>query len=86
VVVVGDPAAPSLCHLSLQKLQHCGEESVGIVTMDGDVKLKPVTGLSLMVCDPTLLASLSGSAAIERALEGSRREGLRLEGVPRCHR
>jgi amidophosphoribosyltransferase len=87
VVVVGDPTAPSLWYLSLQKLQHHGEESVGIVAMDGDVKLKPVTGLSLMVCGPALLASLSSSAAIEHALEGSRREGLRLEGgAPRRHR
>jgi hypothetical protein len=60
---------------------------VGIVAMDGDIKLKPVTWLSLMVCAPALLASLSSSAAIEHALEGSRREGLRLDrGAPRRHR
>jgi amidophosphoribosyltransferase len=65
--VIGDPDAASLYYLGLQKLQHRGEDGVGVATSVGDGKLKSVTGLGLVgdvFGDPARLSKLLGEGAI----------------------
>jgi amidophosphoribosyltransferase len=64
--IYGDARAAELAHLGLYALQHRGQESAGISAADGEriITHKGMGLVSTVFADPTILARLTGRAAI----------------------
>src|ERR1700739_1178864 len=63
--VFGHPEAANLTYLGLYALQHCGQESAGIVSSTGnDLHMHRAMGEVEEIFSPTVLAKLKGSSSI----------------------